>query len=259
MWNVAIIIKTREEIAAMREAGRITALALEATRRAARAGVTTAELNAIADEVIRSHDATPVFLHYPNASYIDAPYPATITVSINDELVHGIPGKRRLANGDVVSIDCGCTYRGFVGDSAFTVGVGTLTPDAAKLIRVTEEALHKAIAMSRAGNRMGDVSFAIQQHAESNGFNVVREYTGHGVGREMHEEPLVPNWGKAHTGLVLRPGLTYAPEPMLMAGSPAVYVKRDLWTVATRDRSLCAHFEHTIAVTDGEAEILTAL
>ena len=256
---MAIIVKTREEVATMREAGRITALALDAARRAVRVGVTTAELNALAEEAIRSHGAIPVFLHYPNPSYDDAPYPATITVSINDELVHGIPGKRKLANGDVVSIDCGCTYRGFVGDSAFTIGVGTLTADAARLVRVTEEALDKAIAMSRVGNRMGDVSFAIQQHAESNGFNVVREYTGHGVGREMHEEPLIPNWGKPHTGLALRPGMTFAPEPMLMTGSPAVYVKRDLWTVATRDRGLCAHFEHTIAVTDGEAEILTAL
>jgi methionyl aminopeptidase len=256
---VAIIVKTREEINTMREAGRITALALDAARRTVRVGVTTAELNAVAEDVIRSHGAVPVFLHYPNPSYDDAPYPATITVSINDELVHGIPGKRKLANGDLVSIDCGCTYRGFVGDSAFTVGVGALSPEAARLMRVTEEALNKAIAMSRAGNRMGDVSFAIQQHAESNGYNVVREYTGHGVGREMHEEPLIPNWGKPRTGLVLRPGMTYAPEPMLMVGSPAVYVKRDLWTVATRDRGLCAHFEHTIAVTDGEAEILTAL
>lgn len=256
---MAIIVKTREEIAAMREAGRITALALDAARRAARIGITTAELNEIAEEVIRSRGAIPVFLNYPNPSYEDAPYPATITVSINDELVHGIPGKRKLVNGDVVSIDCGCTYRGFVGDSAFTIGVGTLTPDAERLVRVTEEALYRAIAVSRAGNRLGDVSFAIQHHAESNGFDVVREYTGHGVGREMHEAPLIPNWGKPHTGLELRPGLTYAPEPMLMIGGPAVYVKRDKWTVVTRDHSLCAHFEHTIAVTDGEAEILTAL
>jgi len=256
---LAIIVKTREEIAAMREAGRITAMALDAVRHAIRAGITTKELDLIAEEVIRAHDATPAFLHYPNPSYEDAPYPATITVSINEELVHGIPGRRRLANGDVVSIDCGCTYRGFVGDSAFSVGVGTLTPEAHRLLRVTEEALAEAIAASRAGNRLGDVSYAVQRHAEDNGFNVVREYTGHGVGREMHEEPLVPNWGKPHTGLVLRPGMTYAPEPMLMAGSPAVHVKRDLWTVVTRDRSLCAHFEHTIAVTDGEAEILTAL
>ncbi len=256
---MAIIVKTREEIAAMREAGRITAMALDAVRHAIRAGITTKELDLIAEEVIRAHDATPAFLHYPNPSYEDAPYPATITVSINEELVHGIPGRRRLANGDVVSIDCGCTYRGFVGDSAFSVGVGTLTPEAHRLLRVTEEALAEAIAASRAGNRLGDVSYAVQRHAEDNGFNVVREYTGHGVGREMHEEPLVPNWGKPHTGLVLRPGMTYAPEPMLMAGSPAVHVKRDLWTVVTRDRSLCAHFEHTIAVTDGEAEILTAL
>jgi methionyl aminopeptidase len=256
---VAIIVKTREEVAAMREAGRITARALDAVRRAVRPGVSTAELDAIAEDVIRSNDATPVFLHYPNPSYDDAPYPATITASINEELVHGIPGARKLVTGDVLSVDCGCTYRGFVGDAAFTVGVGILSPEASRLVRVTEEALARAIETSRVGNRLGDVSVAIQRHAESNGYNVVREYTGHGVGHDMHEDPLIPNWGKPRTGVELRAGMTYAPEPMLMAGSPAVYVKRDLWTVATRDHSLCAHFEHTIAVTDGEAAILTLL
>jgi methionyl aminopeptidase len=254
---VAIIIKTPEEIAALREAGRITARALDAARRAVRPGVTTAELDAIAEDVIRSHDATPVFLHYPNPSYRDAPYPATITASINDELVHGIPSRRKLKEGDILSIDCGCTYKGFVGDAAFTVGVGLISAEAGRLVRVTKEALDRAIEVSRAGNRLGDVSAAIQQYAEGYGYNVVREYTGHGVGREMHEDPLIPNWGKPRTGVLLRAGMTFAPEPMLMIGHPAVYVKRDLWTVVTRDHSLCAHFEHTIAVTDGEAEILT--
>lgn len=254
---MAIIIKTPEEIAALREAGRITARALDAARRAVRPGVTTAELDAIAEDVIRSHDATPTFLHYPNPSYRDAPYPATITASINDELVHGIPSRRKLKEGDILSIDCGCTYKGFVGDAAFTVGVGLISAEAGRLVRVTKEALDRAIEVSRAGNRLGDVSAAIQQYAEGYGYNVVREYTGHGVGREMHEDPLIPNWGKPRTGVLLRAGMVYAPEPMLMIGHPAVYVKRDLWTVVTRDHSLCAHFEHTIAVTDGEAEILT--
>jgi methionyl aminopeptidase len=257
--NVAIIIKTPEEIAVMREAGRINARALDAVRRAVRPGVTTLELDAIAEDVIRSHSATPAFLHYPNPSYGNAPYPATITVSINDELVHGIPGQRKIKAGDIVSIDCGCTYKGFVGDAAFTVGVGLISAEAGRLVRVTKEALGAAVEASQVGNRLGDVSAAIQGHAQGHGYNVVREYTGHGVGRDMHEDPLIPNWGNPHSGVLLRAGMTYAPEPMLIVGNAAVYVKRDLWTVATRDGSLCAHFEHTIAVTDGEAEILTLL
>ena len=258
---MAIIIKTHEEIAVLRQAGRINAMALEAMRRAVRPGVTTAELDAIAEDVIRSHSAVPAFLGYPNPSrrYADHPYPATITASVNDELVHGIPGPRVLEEGDIVSVDCGCIYDGFVGDAAFTVGVGQLSEEAARLIRVTEEALYKAIEASRVGNRLGDVSAAIQEHAELHGYSVVREYTGHGVGRDMHEDPQIANWGERGTGIALRAGMTYALEPMVIAGRPQVYVKRDTWTVATKDRSLCAHFEHTIAVTDGKPQILTLL
>ena len=256
--EMAIIIKSRDEIALMREAGRINALALEAVRQAVRPGVSTAELNAIAEEVIRSHHASPVFLHYPNPTYAGNPYPATITASLNDELVHGIPSKRRiLKEGDILSVDCGCTFKGFVGDSAFTVGVGVVSPEAERLIRITEEALYQGIAAARVGRRMGDVSHAIQAYAESHGYNVVREYTGHGVGRDMHEDPLIPNWGTPGTEVALRAGMTFALEPMFMLGSPKVYTKRDHWTVATKDHKLCAHWEHTIAVTDGEAEILT--
>ena len=256
-----IIIKTSQEIALMREAGRVNALALEATRRAIRPGVTTGALNAIAEEVLRSHGAVPIFLGYPNPDprYPDHPYPATITASVNDELVHGIPGRRALKEGDIVSIDCGCVYQGFVGDAAFTVGVGRISAQAKELLQVTEEALYKGIEASRLGKRLGDVSRVIQEHAESHGYNVVREYTGHGVGREMHEDPQIPHWGKRGTGFPLRAGMTYALEPMVMIGKPQVYVKRDTWTVVTRDHQLCAHFEHTVAVTDGEAEILTLL
>jgi methionyl aminopeptidase len=256
---MAIIIKTREEIAVMREAGRITAMALEAARHAVGPGVTTAELDAIAEGIIRSHNAIPVFLNYPNPGFANRPYPATITASINDELVHGIPGRRQLKEGDILSVDCGCTYKGFVGDAAFTIGVGQVSPQAARLIRVTEEALYKAIAVSRVGNRLGDVSATIQEYAVNNGYEVVREYTGHGVGRDMHEDPQIPNWGTRGSGVALRSGMTYALEPMLIAGRHEVYVKRDGWTVATKDHSLCAHFEHTTAVTDGEPEILTLL
>jgi methionyl aminopeptidase len=258
---VAIIVKTRQEIAMLREAGRINALALEGMRRAIRPGVTTAELDAIAEDIIRSHNAIPAFLGYPNPDrrHSDQPYPATITASVNDELVHGIPGPRVLKEGDILSVDCGCIHDGFVGDAAFTVGVGRTSEEAACLMRVTEKALFKAIEASRVGNRLGDVSAAIQEHAERHGYNVVREYTGHGVGRDMHEDPQIPNWGKRRTGVHLRAGMTYALEPMVMLGGPEVYVKPDTWTVATKDRSLCAHFEHTIAVTDGEPEILTLL
>jgi len=257
---LAIVIKTREEIAMLREAGRVNALALEAVRRAVRPGVSTAELDAIAADVLRTHRAEPAFLGYPNPSrrHADCPYPATITASINDELVHGIPNtKRTLQEGDIVSLDCGCVFQGFVGDSAFSIGVGTISEEAQRLLRVTQEALWKAIETSRVGHRLGDVSAAIQEHAESHGYNVVREYTGHGVGREMHEDPQIPNWGQAGAGVLLRAGMTYALEPMVMLGEPWVYVKADRWTVATKDGRLCAHFEHTIAVTDGDPQILT--
>ena len=258
---MAIIIKTREEIAVMREAGRINAMALEALRRAVRPGVTTKELDAIAEDVIRTHNAIPAFLNYPNPNpkHADRPYPATITASINDELVHGIPGPRALQEGDIISLDCGCIHNGFVGDAAFTMGVGRISEAAADLVRVTEEALYKAIAASRVGNRFGDVSAAIQDHAVSRGYHVVIEYTGHGVGRDMHEDPQIPNWGHRGTGVRIRAGMTFALEPMITIGPSSVYVTRDSWTVVTRDHGLCAHFEHTIAVTDGDAEILTLL
>ena len=256
---MAIVIKTATEIRMMREAGRITARALDAVRNAVRAGVTTADLDAIAEDIIRTHNAAPAFLGYPNPTYPGHPYPGTINASINDELVHGIPGDRTLKEGDILSVDCGCIYQGFVGDAAFTIGIGRITPEADKLIHVTAEALYKGIAASRFGNRLGDVSATIEEHAAANGFSVVREYTGHGVGRQMHEDPSIPNWGTRRTGPRLRAGMTFALEPMLIAGDPAVYVERDHWTVVTKDHSLCAHSEHTIAVTDGEPEILTLL
>ncbi|MCD6520851.1 MAG: type I methionyl aminopeptidase [Anaerolineae bacterium] len=254
---MAIIIKTREEIEIMRQAGHINALALEAMSRAVRPGITTKELDQIAEDVIRSHGAEPAFLNYPNSSFPGYPYPATITASINSELVHGIPSKRRLKRGDIISLDCGTIWKGFVGDSAITLPVGKVSPEAERLIEVTRQALYLAIDAARVGNRLGDISATIQEWVESQGFHVVREYTGHGVGRRMHEDPQIPNWGKHNRGVPLRPGMTFALEPMVTVGPPILYVKSDHWTVATRDGSLCAHFEHTIAVTDGEPEILT--
>lgn len=254
---MAIIIKTVDEIALMRRAGHINALALEAVSRAVRPGVTTQQLDRIAEEVIRSHGAEPAFLGYPNSSYPGYPYPATINASINDELVHGIPSRRRLRAGDIISIDCGTVWQGYVGDSAVTLPVGEVSEEARRLIEVTRQALYMAIEACRVGNRIGDISATIQEWAESQGYQVVREYTGHGVGREMHEDPQIFNWGKRNRGVPLKPGMTFALEPMLTIGPPDLYVKSDHWTVATVDGKLCAHFEHTIAVTDGEPEILT--
>ncbi|NLG26366.1 MAG: type I methionyl aminopeptidase [Chloroflexi bacterium] len=254
---MAVIIKTRDEIAIMREAGRINARALEAMARAVRPGVTTRELDRIALDVLKAHGARPAFLGYPNGSYPGHPYPATINASVDDELVHGIPGRRKLREGEILSLDCGAIYQGYVGDSAVTVAVGTISSAAQRLLDVTREALRRAIEASRVGNRVGDVSATIQEWVESQGYNVVREYTGHGVGRDMHEDPQVLNWGKRGRGTPLHVGMTYAIEPMVCLGSADLYVKSDHWTVATVDGQLCAHFEHTIAITDGEPEILT--
>ncbi|OGN93866.1 MAG: type I methionyl aminopeptidase [Chloroflexi bacterium RBG_13_48_10] len=252
-WERNIVVKSPQEIAVLREAGRINAKALVAVRKLIRPGITTEELDAAAEEVIRSHGASPTFKGYPGPY----PYPASICVSINEQLVHGIPGKRKLQAGDIVSIDCGSTFEGFVGDSAFTIGVGEISPLAQRLIKVTEEALYEGIRQMRIGNRVGDVSAAIQTFVESVGFNVTREYTGHGVGRQMHEGPQVPNYGIAGRGQILRQGMTIALEPMVLIGTSQTRVTPDQWTVVSADGSLTAHWEHSVAITDGEAFILT--
>ncbi len=254
---MGITIKSAAEIEIMRQAGRINALALQAAVDAVRAGVTTAELDRIASKVIRSHGGSPAFLNYPNLAYPEVPYPATINASINDELVHGVPGRRRLREGDIISIDVGTVYKGFVGDSAVTVPVGRISAAAQRLLDVTQEALRRAVATCRVGCRVGDISATIQEWVESQGYQVVREYTGHGVGREMHEDPQITNWGKHDRGVPLQPGMTFALEPMVTIGPPDLYVKGDRWTVATVDGGLCAHYEHTVLITPGEPEILT--
>ncbi len=239
----------------MREAGRINARALKAVREAIRPGVTTAELDAIADEVIRKHGATPTFKGVPGAY----PYPASTTISINDELVHGIPGKRKLREGDIVSVDCGSTFNGFVGDSAFTIGVGAISAEAQRLIEVTERALSIGIEQLRAGNRIGDVGYAIEQFVEGQGYYLTRTYTGHGVGRMMWEGPQVPNYGTRGRGAILRVGMTIALEPMVLIGTSETRVLPDQWTVASLDRSLTAHYEHSVAITQNGPLILTEL
>lgn len=252
-WERNIVIKSPQEIASLREAGRINAMALDAVRKLIHPGVTTAELDAAAEQVIRKHGATPTFKGYPG-SY---PYPATICASINEQLVHGIPGTRKLQSGDIISVDCGSTFEGFVGDSAFTSGVGEISPQAQRLIEVTEQALYVGIRQMRAGNRVGDISAAIQTFVEAAGFYVTREYTGHGVGRQMHEGPQVPNYGIAGRGQLLRKGMTIALEPMVLVGTSQTRVLPDKWTVVSTDGSLTAHWEHSVAITDGEPLILT--
>lgn len=255
-WARQIHIKTPAEIDIMREAGRINAAAHAAVKELLQPGVTTADLNAAAEEVLWKHNAVSPFKNYPGPF----PYPASITVCINDELVHGIPTKKRkLKEGDIVSIDCGTVFEGFVADSAFSAGVGELSPKAKKLLEVTEGALMAGIEKMWAGNRTGDVSAAIQQYVESHGFYVTREYTGHGVGRQMHEGPQVPNYGIPGRGLLLRPGTTIALEPMVLIGTSQTKVLDDQWTVVSADGSLTAHSEHSIAVTEGEPLILTVL
>ena len=254
-WERNVVLKSQEELEIMRTAGRINALALQAVREAITPGVTTGMLDTIAEAVIRDHGATPAFLGYPGPT----PYPATINSCINEEMVHAIPGNRVIREGDLISIDCGTVFEGYVADSAFSVGVGEISEQAKLLLEVTEKALELGINKMRTGNRVGDVSSAIQKHVESFGFHVPREYTGHGVGRKMHEGPQVPNWGLPGRGMVLRAGMTIALEPMVLVGTPYTRVQPDMWTVSSVDGSLTAHTEHSVAVTKGDPMILTKI
>lgn len=255
MSDRPIVIKNPPEIEVMRKAGRINAMVLQEVGKMIQPGVATEELDATAEELIRDNGGKPAFKNYPGPY----PYPATITISINEELVHGIPGKRKLVEGDIVSIDCGTILDEFVADSAFSIGVGEISAQAQQLLDVTEKALYKGIEKMRSGNRVGDVSATIQQYVEGYKFHVPREYTGHGVGRNMHEGPLVPNFGVSGRGIPLRPGITVALEPMVMIGTHRTRVLEDQWTVISADRSLTAHFEHSVAVTEGDPIILTVM
>ena len=246
-------IKTEQEIKKMQQAGSVNALVLEEVKRMIKPGITTKELDAAAEEIIRDHGGTPTFKGYPGPY----PYPATLTISINEEMVHGIPSGRVLEQGDIVSIDCGTTLDGYIGDSAFTHGVGEIGPESRKLIQITRESLYKGIEQMRPGKHIGDVSAAIQAHVEDHGYYVPRQYTGHGVGRKMHEPPQVPNFGVAGQGMLLREGMTIAIEPMVLVGTPKTKVLADQWTVISADRSLTAHYEHTVAVTANGPLILT--
>ena len=254
MFGTHLEIKTPEQILLMREAGLVVADALAAVRDAVRPGVTTADLDRVADELIRSRGATPSFLGYG-----DPPFPATICASVNDAVVHGIPGNRVLAEGDVVSIDCGAIVEGWHGDAAITVAVGAVSAEVTELMRVTEESLWQGLAAARPGGRVGDISHAIEHYVRGEGgFGIVEDYTGHGIGTEMHLPPDVPNYGRPGRGPRLKRGLALAVEPMLTLGTQETEVTDDDWTVVTADGSLAAHFEHTFALTDDGVWVLTA-
>lgn len=235
----------------MRAAGALLRRVLDDVEKHVAPGVSSAELDAVARKLIEGAGAIPAFLGYHG-------FPATLCVSVNSEVVHGIPSSRRLNEGDIVSIDCGLVLAGFYADSAVTVGVGKVAPEAQRLMDVTREALLVGIGEMQPGNRLGTVSAAIQNYVETNGFAVVREYTGHGIGRAMHEPPQVPNFGQTDTGLRLKPGIVLAIEPMVNAGTWKTRELKDGWTVVTADGSLSAHFEHTIAVTEEGPAVLTA-
>ena len=248
-----ITLKSAHELALMRQAGRIVAQVLAAVREAAAPGLTTADLEAIAGRIIvDEHGAIPSFKGYRG-------FPGMICASINEQIVHGIPGRHVLHEGDIISVDVGVIYKGYHGDAATTVGVGEIDDESQRLMDVTAESLRIGIEAAQPGNWTTDISKAIEAYVKGQGFSVVREYTGHGIGRAMHEDPQIPNYYDPRVGarVRLRPGMTFALEPMVMLGSPATRVLEDNWTVVTADGKLCAHYEHTVAITENGPEILT--
>jgi len=245
-----IILKSKAELEVMREAGRIVALTHQELAKAIKPGVTTKQLDEIAETFIRSMGAIPSFKGYGG-------FPGSICTSVNEELVHGIPGKRTLQEGDIISLDIGAQFQGYHGDSAWTYPVGTISSENQSLLRVTEESLFKGLEQAKPGGRLSDISHAIQIHTEAAGFTLVREYVGHGIGQNLHEDPQVPNYGPPNRGPRLKPGMVLAIEPMVNAGERYVRTLEDNWTVVTVDRKTCAHFEHTIAITEDGYEIFT--
>lgn len=245
-----IVLKTDREIGYMRDAGKIVGQTLLELKKAIAPGVTTLELDRIADQYIRHAGAIPAFKGYGG-------FPANICTSVNEQVVHGIPGSRQLKSGDVISLDVGTKLNRYYGDAAITVPVGDVDDELLKLLTVTEESLYKGIEKAIKGNRLSDISHAVQLHAESHGYGVVRDYVGHGIGQRMHEDPQIPNYGPPGRGPLLKNGMVLAIEPMINLGTPEVEVLADDWTVVTADGKISAHFEHTVAVTDGEPLILT--
>ena len=256
---MTVILHNQAEIQKMRDAGRLTAETFALLREHVRPGVTTKELDRIAEQYIRKHGAVPAYKGY-KPRFASRPFPATICASVNDVICHGFPSSTPLHEGDIIGVDIGLQLNGFYGDACVTYPVGTLAPESAKLLAVAEESLWRGINISQAGKRLGDIGHAIQSYVEPNGFSVVREWSGHGVGRKLHEELSVPHYGKAGTLQKLLPGMIFTIEPMINVGKPDMYVdKQDGWTVRTLDHSLSAQFEHSIVITDHGPEVLTVV
>jgi len=254
--GMSIYLKTEDEIELMRQANRLVGATLAEVGKHIRPGVSTLALDRVAEEFIRDHGATPTFKGFPNP--YGAPFPASICTSVNDVVVHGIPSEKVvLKEGDIVSVDCGTLLNGFCGDSAYTFCVGEVSAEVQRLLDETRRALYLGIEQAQAGRHVGDIGWAVQQHCEDCGYGVVRELTGHGIGREMHEDPQVPNYGKRANGKTLKAGMCIAIEPMITMGERAVYMDTDRWSIRTRDGKPAAHFEHTMAIRRGKAEILS--
>ena len=252
-----IFLKTEDEIELMRASNQLVGKTLAEVGKHVRPGVTTKELDKVAEEYIRDNGAVPTFKGFPNPCG-GTPFPASICTSVNDVVVHGVPNDTPLVDGDIVSVDCGTLLNGFNGDSCYTFRVGEVSAEVDELLRVTKQSLYDGIANARQGMRLGDIGYAIQSLCESHGFGIVREFVGHGIGREMHEDPQVPNYGRRGNGTMIKSGLCIAIEPMIAMGTPKVYMMPDYWTIRTRDGKPAAHFEHTIAVHKGQVEILSS-
>ena len=251
-----IFLKTDDEIELLRQSNLLVGKTLAEVAKLIKPGVTTKELDKVAEEFIRDNGAIPTFKGYPNP--YGGPFPCTLCTSVNEQVVHGIPNDVPLKDGDIVSVDCGILLNGFCGDSAYTFCVGEVAPDVKELLRVTKESLYLAIENAVHGKRLGDIGYAVQSHCEAKSYGVVREFVGHGIGKEMHEDPQVPNYGRRGTGTMLKKGMCLAIEPMITQGSREIVMERDGWTVRTKDRKFAAHFEHTVAVCVGKADILSS-
>ncbi len=251
-----IYLKTEDEIEMMRAANQLVGCTLAEVGKAIQPGVTTRQLDKVAEEYIRDNGAVPTFLGFPNP--YGSSFPASICTSVNDQVVHGIPNDVPLQEGDIVSVDCGTLLNGFNGDSCYTFCVGEVSDEVKELLRVTKESLYLAIQAATVGKRIGDIGYAVQSHCESHGYSVVRQFVGHGIGREMHEDPQIPNYGRRGNGALLKNGMCIAIEPMINMGSKDIYMMPDKWTIRTKDGKPSAHFEHTVAIHNGKTEILSS-
>ena len=251
-----IFLKTEDEIELLRQSNLLVGRTLAEVAKLIKPGVTTAELDRVAEEFIRDNGAVPTFKGFPNPN--GSPFPATLCTSVNDQVVHGIPSERSLQDGDIISVDCGVLMNGFCGDSAYTFCVGEVSAEVKRLLKVTKESLYLGIQQAVHGKRLGDIGYVVQQSCESAGYGVVREFVGHGIGKEMHEDPQVPNYGRRGTGPLLKSGMCLAIEPMITMGGHQIYLENDGWSVRTQDGKYAAHFEHTVAVRQGQADILSS-